>query len=85
VLKNIETVLAAPDSVIAGLQPAQKTAEQLGVSDRTLLRYEDFLGLPVIKIGRQRFHVPASVTAWLIAQERGHNSPRRGRPPSKLK
>ena len=63
-------------SILLGLQTRADTAAELGVSVRTLSRWERF-GMPTIRVGAQRWHDPASVRAWLLARERRHDiSPR---------
>jgi hypothetical protein len=67
--------------VAAGLQPRARTAAQLGVSVRTLVRWEQAEGLPVIAVGRLRLHDPCLVHAWLTRKTRKPEPPRgRGRP-----
>ncbi len=66
-------------SVIAGLLPRARFADDMGCSERTVLRWEH-AGLPVIRIGMTRLYDPASCRAWLMTHEHRHDAPKRGRP-----
>lgn len=57
--------------------PRADLAEQLGVSERTLARYENAPdGLPVTTIGGRKLYRIDSVREWIAARERRPN-PRR--------
>ena len=52
-------------------------AAQLGVSWRTICRYEDERdGLPSLRIGRRKMYNLESVRAWLERRERSRNPTR---------
>lgn len=54
-------------------------ARKLGVSPRTLARYEHQPdGLPSIKIGGRKFFRKEAIAAWLKARERRPNPRRHG-------
>ena len=69
-------------SITAGLLTRDQLATQLGRSERTVIRWEH-AGLPVIKLGMTRLYYPAKAREWLLAHERRHDVPRRGRPSTK--
>jgi len=54
--------------VADGLQTREETAAQLGVAVRTICRWEQDDGLPVISIGKLRLHDPAAIRAWIAAR-----------------
>ena len=70
-------------SVTAGLLNRADLAQQLGRSERTVIRWEH-AGLPVIKLGMTRLYDPAKAREWLLTHERRHDVPRRGRPANKV-
>jgi hypothetical protein len=59
-------------SILTGVETRADTAAAMGVSVRTLLRWERF-GMPTTRVGAQRWHDPASVRAWLLTRERRHD------------
>lgn len=65
--------------IIAGLPVRKQIAESLGVSERTIIRWEH-QGLPVIRLGMARLYDPAKVRAWVLTHESRHDAPKRGRP-----
>ena len=69
-------------TIIAGLWPIAETARQLGVTVRTVIRYERLpngKGLPFSMIGGKKFHTPATVRTWTAAREQRLNPRRTGR------
>lgn len=68
--------------VAAGLQTRDRTAAELGVSERTVIRWEQSEGLPVIAVGKLRLHDPAAVREWLRGRgmKKRPEPVRRGRP-----
>jgi hypothetical protein len=67
------------NTVLAGLLTRRELAGQLRCGERTIIRRER-QGMPLIAVGMMRLYEPEKVRAWLIAHERQHNTPRRGRP-----
>jgi len=65
-------------AVTAGLQTRERTAAQLGVSVRTVHRWELAENLPVISVGKLRLHDPAAVRAWLLGRQTKRPEPARG-------
>lgn len=60
--------------------PRAELAAQLGVSARTVCRYESQPdGLPSTTIGGAKFYRIEAVRAWLAGRERRANPRRRGR------
>ena len=70
-------------SVLAGLLTRASLSDELGKSERTLIRWEH-AGMPVIRVGMTRLYDPATVRAWLLTHERRHDVPKRGRPANKV-
>jgi hypothetical protein len=71
------------DTVLAGLLKRRELAEQLGCGERTIIRRER-QGMPFISLGMLRLYDPLKVRAWLVAHERGHDAPKRGRPAKRV-
>jgi len=71
--------LANRPSVRDGLEDRSEMAKVLGVTERTVIRYER-LGMPFIAVGRLRLYDVSKVRAWLMSHEKNHAAPRRGRP-----
>jgi hypothetical protein len=76
---NSTAVNAQGVNVLAGLVTRQELAEQFDCSKRTIIRYER-AGMPYIAFGMIRLYNPPDVREWVIAQQRGHAVPKRGRP-----
>ncbi len=74
-----QSATPAVASVLAGLLTRDQLANQLGRSERTVIRWEH-AGLPVIKLGMTRLYDPAKAREWLLTHERRHDVPKRGRP-----
>jgi hypothetical protein len=55
-------------SVLEGCLNRQELAAELGVSERTVVRYEH-AGLPVVRRGRQRFYWKDKTRAWLRGEQ----------------
>ena len=68
--------------VLAGLLTCEQLARQFACSERTVMRYER-AGMPFIAFGMIRLYNPPQVREWVIAQQRGHIAPKRGRPPGR--
>ncbi len=67
-------------SLLDDYLPRRELAAQLGVSARTLSRYESAPdGLPSTTIGGAKFYRLEAVREWLAARERCANPRRRGR------
>jgi len=57
-------------NILIGLLTPEQLAQQLGVTTRTLSRWEvQRIGPPRVVIGRQIFYRIASVDAWLLSRE----------------
>jgi predicted DNA-binding transcriptional regulator AlpA len=57
-------------NILIGLLTPEQLAQQLGVTTRTLSRWEvQRIGPPRVVIGRQIFYRIASVDAWLVSRE----------------
>lgn len=70
-------------SITDGLQPRKATAADFGVTERTIIRWE-IAGMPVIRIGKQRWHDRNAVRDWIDRQQVNRHQPNRpGRPSSK--
>jgi phage terminase Nu1 subunit (DNA packaging protein) len=64
--------------ILDGLDKRAQLAHALGVTQRTVIRYEQ-QGLPVIRRGRMRLYDRAKAAAWLRG-EMPQPEVRRGRP-----
>jgi hypothetical protein len=65
-------------TLLANYIPRATLAEQLGVSPRTIIRYENQAdGLPVTVVGGRKLYRLDSVRAWLAGRERKPNPRRR--------
>ena len=59
-----------PANILIGLLTPEQLAQQLGVTTRTLSRWEvQRIGPPRVVIGRQIFYRIVSVDAWLLSRE----------------
>lgn len=63
-MAEIITLRNRPPGLFHGLLTRRMLADGLGVSARTIMRYER-QGLPVIRRGYMRFYDPVKVNAWL--------------------
>lgn len=62
----------------------KQTAAELGVTERTVIRYEIDHGLPVIAVGRMRLHHRPTKREWLLKHQTVRHQPRQpGRPSCK--
>lgn len=67
-------------NLLSGYLPRADLAAELGVSERTLARYENRPdGLPSSVIGGRKLYRIESVRNWLLAQEHRPNPSKRGR------
>ena len=57
------------DPKTASFATRDQIAHELGITPRTLQRWQNEEGLPVIKVGRFRRYSRASVAAWMISRE----------------
>ncbi len=58
-------------SVLEGLLSPEALAQELGVSERTVHRWEQLrIGPPRIMVGRKPYYRKEAVKAWLLAQEK---------------
>ncbi len=74
-----DAVTACRDALFGGTTDIHTLAAALGRSARTIERHIA-AGLPVIRIGRDRRFDLVQARQWLMARERRHDVPRRGRP-----
>lgn len=60
-----------PHEILAEYLPAAEAAQQLGVSKRTLKRWEQLRrGPPVTRVGRRNLYRRESLMRWLAKQEK---------------
>ena len=57
-----------PESASTGLVPRAALARELGISERTLMKYAE-LGLPLVRVGGLVYFRAASVRAWFAERE----------------
>lgn len=62
--------MGSQNNVLEGYVTPPQLAQQLGVSKRTIARWEvQRIGPPRVVIGRQIFYRVVSVDAWLVSRE----------------
>lgn len=67
-MTNVDTQKTT--GVLQGYLTPEEMAQQIGVSPRTLSRWQVHrIGPPRVKVGRQVFHRLASVLEWLESRE----------------
>lgn len=54
-----------PDHAALGFMSRGNLAQELKVDEATIAKWEKDFGLPVIKIGRQRYYDPGQVREWM--------------------
>ena len=78
-----EAAVSATANVFEGLLKRTALAQQMQRSERTIIRYER-AGMPFIAVGMARLYDPGKVRAWILGHERGHDTPKRGRPAKRV-